>query len=159
MVIGHFIASITTSARNWSLFAGSYMFTCGIVVALLISDILSVLADVLGLATGYWMVIFASPAFAIGAGLWWAIVERRHSYTYRHGGAFGLVTALCTGLMWTAEFIRIWGVEMAVVPMVGALIGLVFGLTAFAGVLTALPLMYARRRLGPDLSGRSDPAL
>lgn len=130
------------------------MFICGVVVTLILSDLLSLLADVIGLSTGYWMVIVASPAFAIGAVVWWATVERRQSYSYLVGGAFGLVTALLTGLLWTAQFIRFWGVEMAEIPIIGFLILLVLGLTAIAGVAVALPLMYARRRLNSDPSGR-----
>ncbi|MFB6152743.1 MAG: hypothetical protein ABEJ27_00680 [Halodesulfurarchaeum sp.] len=123
------------------------MFIWGIVVAFLLSDMLGLLADVIGLPTGYWMIVFASPAFAFGAVSWWIVIERRESYTYFLGGAFGLLTALLTGLLWTAQFIRVWGVEMTRIPIIGFLIVFVLVVATIAGVLTALPLMYARRRL------------
>jgi hypothetical protein len=156
MATARVLTSFTDSSRNWSLSAGLYMFLCGVVVALLLSDLVSLLADVIGLSTGYWMVIVASPAFAIGAVVWWVTVERRQSYSYLVGGAFGLVTALFTGLLWTAQFIRFWGVEMAEIPIIGLLILLVLGLTAIAGIVVALPLMYARRRLNDDSAGSKE---
>lgn len=116
-------------------------------MALLLSDLLALLADVIGFSTRYWMVIFASPAFAIGAVVWWMTIERRATYTYVTGGLFGLVTALLTGLLWTGQFVRFWGFEMAIIPIIAFLIVFVLGLAAVTGVLTAFPLMYARRRL------------
>ena len=153
------LTSLIDSSRNWSLSAGFYMFLCAVVVALLLSDVLSLLADAIGLSMGYWMFVVASPAFAIGAVVWWATIERRNSYSYLIGGVFGLVTALFTGLLWTAQFVRFWGVEMADVPVVGFLIVFVLGLTAIAGVVVSLPLMYARRRLSSDLSGRIEQTM
>lgn len=150
--VGSFTAVIDSS-RNRSLSAGLYMFVCAVLVALLLSDVLSLLADGLGLPTGYWMVILASPAFAIGTVVWWVAIERRNSQSYLLCGAFGLATAGLTGLLWTAQFVRFWGVEMAEVPAVGFLIVLVLGITAIAGVVVALPLMYARRRLRRDPAG------
>jgi hypothetical protein len=131
------------------------MFVCAVLVALLLSDVLSLLADGLGLPTEYWMVILASPAFAIGTVVWWVAIERRNSQSYLLCGAFGLATAVFTGLLWTAQFVRFWGVEMAEVPAVGFLIALVLGITAIAGVVLALPLMYARRRLPRDPRDRT----
>lgn len=149
----HTLTSIIDTSRKWSLYAGLYMFICGIVVALLLSDMLALLADVIGLSTRYWMVILASPAFGIGAVIWWMAIERRDSYTYFRGGTFGLVTALLTGLLWTAQFIRFWGFEMAEIPIIVFLIVFVLGIVAIAGILTAIPLMYARRRLNSEQSG------
>ncbi|WP_262177547.1 hypothetical protein [Haloarcula laminariae] len=146
--------STVDSPRSWSLSAGLYMFICGTVVTVLLSDILGLLADVIGLPSEYWMVILASPTFAIGAVVWWTLIERRGSYTYVLGSVFGLVTALFTGVLWTGQFILIWGIEMAEVPVVAFLIGFVIGIVAIAGVLTALPLMYARRHLESDPAER-----
>lgn len=135
------------------------MFVCGIVVALLLSDMLALLADVIGLSSGYWMVIFASPAFAFGAVVWWAVIERRDLYTYLFGAAFGLITALLTGLLWTVQFIRFWGFEMAEIPIIAFFIVFVLGFTAIGGILTALPLMYARRQLNRESSGQKENAM
>jgi lipopolysaccharide export LptBFGC system permease protein LptF len=140
------------SSRKWSLSAGLYMFICGTVVALLLSDMLSLLADVIGLPPEYWMLILASPAFAIGAGVWWAMIERHGAYTYLRGSTFGFVTALLTGGLWTGQFIRVWGFEMAEIPIIAFIIAFVLGVVAIAGVLTAIPLMYARRRLDNELA-------
>jgi hypothetical protein len=152
--VGSFTAVIDSS-RNRSLSAGLYMFVCAVLVALLLSDVLSLLADGLGLPAGYWMVILASPAFAIGTVVWWVAIERRNSQSYLLCGAFGLATAVVTGLLWTAQFVRFWGVEMAETPAVGYLIALVLGITAIAGVVLALPLMYVRRRLRRDPRDRT----
>lgn len=122
------------------------MFLCGSVVALLLTEILGLLADVIGLSTEYWIIVLASPTVVIGAAFWWVAIERRDSYTYLTGSAFGLTTALLTGLFWTAQFILLWGVEMAAIPIAAVLIVFVLGFAAITGAITALPLMYVRRR-------------
>lgn len=144
--------SVSSSSTKWSLFEGFYAFVCATMVAALLSDILGVLADVISLSSAYWMVVLASPALVIGTGAWWLLVERRRSHAYRRGGAFGLVTALLTALLWTISFVIVWGVEMLAVPMVAVLVVWVVGLAAVAGVLVGLPLMYARRYLSSDSS-------
>lgn len=120
---------------------------------------LSLLAEAIGLPTEYWMVILASPTLATGAGVWWTVIEWHGTYTYRRGSAFGLVTALFSGLLWTVQFIRSWGFEMAEIPIIAFIIVFVLGFAAIAGVLTAIPLMYARRRLDTELSDGTDPAM
>ena len=137
--------SSTTSSVKWSAYAGIYVFLCGTAIAFLLYDALVLLGDALGLPTPFSMFVFASPSLAIGPFAWWTLVERRESYTYLVGGAFGLVTALLTGSLWTVRFASGWGVEMALA--IPALIGFVLGVTAIAGALTGLPLMYVRRRL------------
>lgn len=137
-------------ATTWSLAAGLYLFTCGLVTAVVLSDLLVVLGEVIGLPAPYALIVFASPAFLLGAGSWWLLVERQRTYTYPAGAAVGAVTALGTGVLWTIRFVSVWGVEMAVVPIVTFLIVFVIGITGLAGILTGLPLMYARRRLVPE---------
>jgi hypothetical protein len=146
----------STSPRTWALYAGVYMFVCAAVVAVLLSDILALLADVIGLPAAYWPVIVAGPAFGIGAVAWWTIVERRASYTYRLGAVFGGVTALLTGLLWTGRFILVWSVEMAAVPVITYLIAFVVGVTAVAGVLTSIPLMYVRRQFRSEIATKTE---
>lgn len=138
---------------RWSIYAGLYTFVCGTAVAYLLDDVLSVLADVIGLPSGYATVAFASPALVVGAVVWWAVVECRRSYGYLVGGAFGLLTALVTGLLWTVRFVDVWGVEMLVTPVASVLVALVLGSVVVAGFLTGLPLMYARRH-ATSSSGR-----
>lgn len=149
-------SSGVSPSRKWSLCAGLYTFVCGTVAAFVLSDVLALLADVIGLRTEYAMVALASPALVIGTVAWWAVVERRSAYTYLRGGTFGLVTALLTGLLWTARFVTVWGFEMLAVPVVPFLVVFVLGVAAVAGVLTGLSLMYARRRLNGRPSGETE---
>lgn len=140
--------SVTTSPTvTWSLVAGLYTFVCGTATAFALSDLLMLLASVIGLPTPWALVAFACPTLVVGPVVWWTLVERRGSHTYLLGGTFGLLTALLTGLLWTGRFVQVWGVELAVVPAVSLLVGIVLGVAALAGVLTGLPMMYARRRL------------
>ena len=126
------------------MYAGAYLFVCATLTAFLLSDVLVLLGDALGLPAGYAMFVLASPALAVGAVGWWALVERRGSYTYLVGAAVGLLTALLTGLVWIVRFVSSWGVEFLLT--VGVLVGVVLGWAVAAGVLAGLPLMYARRR-------------
>lgn len=136
---------------KWPIYAGLYMFICGTATAFLLYDLLALLADVIGLPTKYSMVILASPALVNGTVTWWAVVERRDSYTYFAGGTFGLVTALSMGVLWTVQFVGLWGAEMLVIPIILFLVIFVLGLAVMAGVFAGLPLMYARRRLNSGL--------
>lgn len=135
---------------TWSAVAGLYTFGWGVVVSLLLSDILGLFSEVVGLQGPYWMVVLSSPALLVGAGVWWGLVERRAFFGYRFGALFGLVTALVVGLSWTVRFVDVWGVEMLAVPMVAALAALVLGIVAVTGSVVGLPLMYARRQLGRE---------
>lgn len=145
--------SSVSSSVKWAAYAGLYMFVCGTVVAYLLSNLLALLADVIGLPVGYAMAAFASPILVIGTAVWWLLVERRTAYTYPIGGLFGLVTASTTGLLWTARFVDVWGVEMATVDVVAYLVAFVVGVAVGGGVLAGLPMMYARRRLGSASAG------
>lgn len=135
---------------KWSLIAGIYLFVCGIVTVVLLDEILSLLADVIGLPATYALIVCAAPILLIGSDTWWAVVERRDAYTYLFGAVAGLLTAVLTGLLWTAQFVGVWGVEMLMTPMVSVLVLFVFGITVLAGALTGVPLMYARRHVAPS---------
>lgn len=143
-------------SKKWSIAAGLYLFCWAAAVAFLLSDILTLLGEVIGLPPGFALAIVASPALLIGAAAWWAVVERRAAYAYRLGGLVGLLTALLTGLVWLARFVDVWGVEMVAVDIVAVLVAFVLGVAAVVGALVGLPLMYARRRLDgpPGASGR-----
>mgnify|MGYP000031598310 CR=1 FL=1 len=139
------VGSLTASQR-WSLLAGAYAFCCAAVTALSLSTVLDLFADVIGLPTAFATPILAAPALLAGAFVWWALVERRGAVTYLRGAAFGLLTALVTGLVWTARFVSVWSTEMLAADPVRLLVGLVFGAVAVAGVLVGLPITYVRRR-------------
>lgn len=132
---------------TWSVAAGGYLFACAIGLAVLLDDILTLFADVIGLPGAFGLVLLASPALPIGAAAWWAVVERPRIYAYRRGALAGLLTAVLTGLVWVGRFVQVWGVEMVAVEIVALLAGVVLGVAAVAGTLVGPPLLYARRRL------------
>ncbi|SMO72125.1 hypothetical protein [Halorubrum cibi] len=148
------LVSRLSPSQRWSLLAGVYAFGCAALTAVLLSDVLGLFAEVIGLPPTLSMLLLASPALVAGAGIWWALVERRGAYTYPAGAAFGLLTALSTGAVWTVRFVSVWGVEMLTAGPVPLLVGFVLGMTALAGVLVGLPFAYVRRRSGR----RSDSA-
>lgn len=135
--------SALSPSTKWSLIAGGYLFVCAAVLLLLISQVASLVADLLALpsASLLWL---AAPVPVVGAAVWWALVERRDAYTYPLGGAVGLITALCTVLLWILRGVFVWGHEMVLTgwPLVFA----VLVPTVPAGLLAGVPLMYARRR-------------
>ncbi|TKX72360.1 hypothetical protein EXE46_15915 [Halorubrum sp. GN11_10-6_MGM] len=136
-------------SRRWSIFAGVYAFGCAVLTASLLSTVLGVFAEVIGLPAALAVPLLATPALAAGTAAWWALVERRGSVTYVRGAAFGLLTALITGGFWTARFASVWSVEMLTAGPVPLLVGVVFGAVAVAGILVGLPFTYARRRRRP----------
>jgi hypothetical protein len=131
--------------RRWALIAGGYAFGCATVTAFLLSDMLGLFAEVIGLPTALSMPLLATPALVVGAGVWWALVERPGTVTYPRGAAFGLLTALVTGGLWTARFAFVWGPEMLTAGPVPLLVGFVLGMVAVAGVLVGLPITFVRR--------------
>lgn len=143
-------------SRTWAVSAGIYAFAWGVAISLLLSDLLELLVDVIGLPGTYWPVVVAAPALVVGTATWWAIVERRGNVSYLAGALFGVVTALLVGLLWTARFVSVWGVEMLAVPMVASLVAFVLGFVAVAGGLVGLPLLYARQRVGGRSADRAE---
>lgn len=139
-----------TESLRWSVYAGVYMYVCGTVVAYLLDDVLSLLADVIGLPATYAMPLLASPALLAGALAWWVLVEHRDSRAYLVGGGYGALTALLTWLFWTVRFVTVWGREMLTAAIVPYLVGLVLTIALVAGGLAGLPMMYARRRLAAE---------
>lgn len=129
------------------MYAGLYTFALGTATSFVLDEILILFGEVIGLPASYSLVVLASPSLLVGAVVWWAVVERRNSYTYLRGGAFGLLTALLTGLLWTLRLVSVWGVEMLTATPVAVLVAFVLGVVSVAGALTGLPLLYARRRL------------
>ncbi|WP_435094058.1 hypothetical protein [Halorubrum sp. N11] len=135
------------SPQQWALLAGGYAFGCAVLTAFLLSDMLGLFAEVIGLPAAFAMLLLATPALVAGAGSWWLLVERRGTVTYLRGAAFGLLTALVTGALWTVRFAFVWGPEMLAAGPVQLLVGVVFGAVSVAGVLVGLPITFARRRL------------
>ena len=148
--------SSPSSPRRWALIAGAYAFGCATVTAFLLSDALGVFAEVIGLPPAFAMPLLATPALAAGAGLWWTLVERPGAVTYPRGAAFGLLTALATGSLWTARFVFVWGPEMLTAGPVPLLVGLVLGVVAVAGVLVGLPIAFVRRRSRSDAAATAN---
>ena len=134
------------ASRRWSLLAGAYAFCCAAFTAATLSTVLDLFGEVIGLPTALVVPILASPALFAGPLAWWALVERRGTVTYLRGAAFGLFTALITGLVWTARFVSVWSPEMLAADPVRLLVGFVFAAVALAGVVVGLPITYVRRR-------------
>jgi hypothetical protein len=134
-----------TTPRRWSLLAGGYAFGCATLTAFALSSMLGLFAEVIGLPAAFAMPLLATPALVVGAGVWWSLVERSGTVTYPRGAAFGLLTALVTGGLWTARFVLVWGPEMLAAGPVQVLVGFVLGAVAVAGVLVGLPITFVRR--------------
>lgn len=132
---------------RWAASAGVYTYLCATMVAIALDDVLSLLADVIGLPAAFAMPLLATPALPAGALVWWAIVERPGSRAYLVGGIYGALTALLTGAFWTVGFVSVWGSEMLTAGPVAYLVGFVLAVVLVAGTLAGLPMMYARRRL------------
>lgn len=129
------------------------MYVCATLVALALNDVLVLLADVIGLPVTYAIPLLALPALPSGALVWWVVVERRGSRSFRFGSVYGALTALLTSALWTARFVSVWGREMLAATGVRYLVGFVFAVVLVAGAITGLPMMYARRRLAPEPAG------
>ncbi|WP_423996764.1 hypothetical protein [Halorubrum trapanicum] len=134
------------ASRRWSLFAGVYAFCCAAFTAASLSTVLGLFGEVIGLPTALIAPILAAPALFAGPLVWWALVERRGTVTYLRGAGFGLLTALVTGVLWTARFVSVWSPEMLAADPVRLLVGFVFAAVAVAGVVVGLPITYVRRR-------------
>lgn len=124
------------------------MFVWAVASAFAMDDLLGLFGEVIGLPPTFALVVLASPALVFGAVCWWSLVERRGSYSYRFGGAFGLLTALLTGVLWTLRFVMVWSVEMLAAGPVPILVAIVGGVASAVGAVAGVPLMYARRHLG-----------
>ncbi|SFR39969.1 MULTISPECIES: hypothetical protein [Halorubrum] len=135
-----------SSPERWALFAGGYAFACGAVTAGLLSTVLGLFAEVVGLSPSFPVPLLAAPALLVGTAVWWLLVERRATYTYPAGVAFGALTALGTGLCWIAWFLVVWSVDLLVAGPTPILVGLVIGLTTAAGALIGPPITFLRRR-------------
>jgi high-affinity Fe2+/Pb2+ permease len=139
-------ASEPPDLGRWSLYAGVYAFGCGAVTAGLLSTVLRVFTEVIGLPASFPVPLLAAPALLVGGGVWWLLVERRAAYTYPAGIAFGALTALLTGLCWTAWFLVVWSVDLLAAGPTPLLVALVIGLTTAAGALIGPPITFLRRR-------------
>lgn len=143
-------ASSSAPSVKWSLYAGAYALFCGVVLLLPLGFVASTLVEVLSLPRAYTAVIVPGSGAVFGAVVWWAAVERQDEYTYRRGGAVGLLTALCTVVFWVLLLTVVWGpwaILAGGVVVVFALV--VAGPVAF---VSGVPLMYARRRLDDGIS-------
>lgn len=140
-------ASGPVPSPRWSLLAGAYAFAFGAVAARLLSTVLRVFAQVVGLPESFPVPLLAAPALPVGAAVWWLLVERRRAYTYRAGVAYGAFTALGTGICWTAWFLVVWSVDLLAAGRTPLLVGLVIGVTTVIGALMGPPMVFLRRRI------------
>jgi hypothetical protein len=138
-------------SRKWSLYAGIYAFLCSIVTLRKLSPISDTLVTVLPRLVGPSEFALAAPVPFLGAIVWWAVVERRETYTYLFGGIVGLLTALATVLLWTLVLAIVWGPKVLGVGGVLLVISATLAVSLPVAFVLGLPLMYARRRLDPAL--------
>ncbi|WP_161631411.1 hypothetical protein [Candidatus Halobonum tyrrellensis] len=130
----------------WSIFAGLYAFGCGTLPILWLGSVTTAFADYFGVP-GDEALLLASPALAVGAVLWWRLVERPTNYRYRESVAFGVLTAVGTVLLWVGWLAVIDWRWLTVYP-VPLVIAFLLGVTVLVGIVSSLPLMFVRRRLG-----------
>lgn len=130
---------------TWSVAAGGYAFLIGTILLATIQPTSETLLNILGVRTGYSMFLMAAPATFVGAVVWWAVVEWRGAYSYPRGALFGGLTALTTVATWVLKFLEVWGFELVATGWF--LVAFVLAVTGVGGLVSGVPLMYARRRL------------
>jgi hypothetical protein len=142
-VTGPRSASRLSTPVKWSVIASGYLLLCAVGLLLVLSQVTTLVAEILGVPAGSPLGL-AAPAPVVGAVAWWTGVERGGRLTYLSGGAVGLVTALLTVVFWLLWGVAVWGIEgvLAGWPLVFAVLAPSLPVGAIAG----LPLMYARRR-------------
>lgn len=143
-------------STKWSVYAGVYALLCSVVPVLFLGRIAATIADVLSVPTGYSAFLLAGPAPFLAAAIWWAIVERRGSYTYLAGATVGLVTALFTVLFWLLWLAIVWG--PLAVRVSGPVVVVALVASVPVGFAAGVPLMYARRHFDGSASGGAERA-
>lgn len=127
-----------------SLYAGSYLFLCAVVLVVATSQVTGLVAEVLVVPAGstVWLAI---PVPVIGAVVWWALVKRQGTTSYVVGSIVGLGTAVLTLLVWILVGVLVWGPEgvLAGWPLIIAVLVPTIPIALVAG----LSVMYARCRL------------
>lgn len=127
-----------------SLYAGSYLFLCAVVLVVATSQVTGLVAEVLVVPAGstVWLAI---PVPVIGAVVWWALVRRQGTTSYVVGSIVGLGTAVLTLLVWILVGVLVWGPEgvLAGWPLIIAVLVPTIPIALVAG----LSVMYARCRL------------
>jgi hypothetical protein len=149
---------VSTSSR-WSAYAGVYAFLCGVALTVPLGFVAGTLVKVLGLPTALTAVLVPGSGAVAGAVAWWAVVERPEAYGYLRGGLAGLVTVLLTVLFWAHLIAVVWAPEFLALPGTVLTIGVVLAVTAPAGFVAGLPLLYLRRRLAGERPGGDARAL
>lgn len=129
-------------SAKWATFAGLYASLWATVVVLGFGNVAETIGTVLALPTAYSALSLAVPVPVIGAVVWWAVVERRRSYTYLRGGAVGALTALLTVAFWVLRLAIVYGA--AAIRAGSVVVVPVLVVTVLAGFLGGLPLAYVR---------------
>lgn len=145
------IGVMPSRETTWSIAAGGYAFLCGTVLMASLHPITGTLAGLFGVEFGRPSLLLASPATLLGATVWWAVVERRGTYSYLRGALFGGLTAVATVVAWVLRSLQVWGLELVATGWF--VVAWMLAMTAVAGLVAGVPLVYARRRL---TGGRTD---
>lgn len=132
---------------TWSVFAGVYAFLSSVGLLSLLSPVSVTLATLLRLPAAFAAIILASPTLCLGAGAWFAVVERRQAYTYRSGIGYGVLTAVSTVLFWVLMIVRVWGMTAMRMRVGQVLILFVLAVAVGVALPVGLTAMYARRRI------------
>lgn len=122
------------------------MVAWGLILAMVLSDSLSLLAEIIGILPQYWVIIISSPTVLVIADAWWFLVDWPQNYTYRWAALVAFLTAILTAFLWTGGFVSLWGFAMLAVPLVYLFSGVVYGVVGIAGLVCGISLMLPRRR-------------
>ncbi|TQQ83572.1 hypothetical protein EGH24_01905 [Halonotius terrestris] len=146
-----------SGSRLWSVATGGYACGCAVLLLVALSPITATAGSLLDLPTGVPpVVVFAAPVFALGAVVWWGLVERPTAYTYLHGVAAGVATAVLAVAFWVLVFAARFGIPL--VRRGDIVIGFVLVFALAVGSLYGLTAMYARGRLSTPASASSATA-
>lgn len=134
--------SMVSASIRWSVYVGIYTFLAGVGLLVPLWVIARTVVEILGMPTGFAVILVPGSSAVIGAVVWGAVVEQRNTYTYLLGITGGLVTGVLTVLCWTLAVATIWGLE----AVLAARIVILFVLTVVGLVASVawVPMIYAR---------------
>ena len=146
---------MVSASIRWSVYAGSATFIAGAMAVVPLGTIAETLLTVLGIPTGYAIGLLPGPSAIVGSLVWWAVVERPAAYSYRTGGAAGVLTVLLTVGVWTLLVALVYGPGVIVIGETLLVVAVALGVTTPVGAGVSLAVMYARRRSRVSSSSES----
>jgi len=146
---------MVAASTRWSIYAGSATFIAGAMAVAPLGTIAETLLTVLGIQTDYAIGLLPGPGAIVGSLVWWAVIERPAAYSYRTGGAAGVLTVLLTVGVWTLLVALVYGPGVIVIGETVLVIAVALGVTTPVGAGVSLAVMYARRRSRVGASGGS----